>query len=189
MDKRLVSIISTIHDDSKINKDRRTRLAPRGVKKISKLLVIDKYNTYMGVDKSDQLLIYYAFSHSSKKWWKRIYFHMIEVFMVSAYIFYTNSIQAKKMSHLDFRVAVAKGLFEKLPSLLQPPPPALHVPLCLTSVGHHFMEPTTGRPDCKVCSDRSAGKHKQTQLQCKLCKRALYAYLYSEKFHTLQKYK
>ena len=67
MDKRLVSIISTIHDDSMINKDRRTRLTPTGVEKISKLLVIDKYNTYMGVDKSYQLLIYYAFSHSSKK--------------------------------------------------------------------------------------------------------------------------
>ena len=42
MDKRLVSIISTIHDDSMINKDRRTRLAPTGVEKNSKLLVIDK---------------------------------------------------------------------------------------------------------------------------------------------------
>ena len=114
MDKRLVSIISTIHDDSMINKDRRTRFTPTGVKKISKLLVIDKYNTYMGVDKSDQLLIYYAFSPSSKKWWKRIYFHMIEVSMVSAYIFYTNSIQAKKMSHLDFRVAVANHSYNHL---------------------------------------------------------------------------
>ena len=145
-------MISTIHDDSMINTDRQTRLAPTGVEKISKPLVIDKYNTYMGgVDKSDQLVIYYAFSHSSKKWWKRIFFHM-----VNAYILYTNSTHVKKMSHLDFRVAVAKGLLEKLPSLLQPPPPALHGQLRLTNVGNHFMEPTTGRPDCKVCSDRSA---------------------------------
>ena len=190
MDKRLVSMISTIHDDSMINTDRRTRLAPTGVEKISKPLVIDKYNTYMGGDdKSDQLVIYYAFSHSSKKWWKRIFFHMIEVSLVNAYILYTNSTHAKKMSHLDFRVVVAKGLLEKLPSLLQPPPPALHGQFRLTSVGNHFMEPTTGRPDCKVCSDRSAGKRKQTQLQCKLCKIALCAYPCFEKFHTLKKYK
>ena len=79
-----------------INKERRTRLAPTGVEKISKPLVMDKYNTYMGVDKADQLVIYYASSLSSKQWWKRIFFHIIDVSMVTAYVLYTNSTHGKK---------------------------------------------------------------------------------------------
>ena len=185
-----MSMISTIHDDSMINKDRRTRLGPTGVEKISKPLVIDKYITYMGgVDKSDQLVIYYAFSHSSKKWWKRIFFHMIEDSKVNAYIFYTNSIQAKKMSHLDFRVAVAKGLLEKTSITPTTTSSCITRSTPFDKCYNHYMEPTTGRPDCKVRSDRSAGKPKQTQLQCKLCKRALCVYPCFEKFHTLKKYK
>ena len=58
-DKRKVTMISTIHDDSMVSK-RRTRLAEGGIEEIMKPEVISEYNTYMGgVDKSDQLLSYH----------------------------------------------------------------------------------------------------------------------------------
>ena len=74
-DKRKVTVISTIHDDSMVVKRRRTRFATGGTEDIMKPTVIADYNTYMGgVDKSDQLLSYYPFTHRTVKWWKRAFF-------------------------------------------------------------------------------------------------------------------
>ena len=56
-DKRYVSVLSTIHDDSMVSKQRRTRQATEGVEVVQKPAVIEDYNKYMGgVDKSDHLL-------------------------------------------------------------------------------------------------------------------------------------
>ena len=55
-DKRFVSMLSTIHDDSMISKERRSRQVSGGVETIQKHAVVEEYNQYMGgVDKSDQL--------------------------------------------------------------------------------------------------------------------------------------
>jgi hypothetical protein len=71
-DKRVVTMLSTIHDTSMIQKTRRSRFSSFGQEVVTKPLVIDKYNTFMGgVDKSDQLLSYYGFSHRCVKWYKR----------------------------------------------------------------------------------------------------------------------
>ena len=51
---------------------------------VQKPAVIEDYNMYMGgVDKSDQLVTYYGFRRCSKKWWKRAFFHLIELAMVN----------------------------------------------------------------------------------------------------------
>ena len=104
-DKRKVTMISTIHYDSMVSKRRRTRLAEGEIEEIMKPEVIYEYNTYMGgVDKSDQLLSYYPFTHRTLKWWKRAFFHLLELAMVNAYIMYTLSIQrGKRLNHQQFR--------------------------------------------------------------------------------------
>ena len=64
-------MLSTIHDDSMISKEHRSRQVSGGVETIQKPAVVEEYNQYMGgVDKSDQLVVYYGFRQSSKKWWK-----------------------------------------------------------------------------------------------------------------------
>ena len=69
-------MISTIHDGSMVVKHRRTIFATGGTEDIMKPTVIADYNTYMGgMDKSDQLLSYYPFTHRTVKWWKREFFH------------------------------------------------------------------------------------------------------------------
>ena len=74
MDKRQVAMISTIHDDTMIDKRRRTRTVTGGVEVIKKPKVIDEYNRYMGgVDKADQLVTYYGFSHRTSKWYKWVF--------------------------------------------------------------------------------------------------------------------
>jgi len=51
------------------------------------------------------------------------------------------------------------------------------------------QNPTSGCPDCKVCSGRAAGKGKQTQWQCKTCKVAMCVYPCFERYHTVKHYK
>ena len=64
MDKRAVTMLSTIHDDSFITKKRQSRTAPDGQEDILKLLVVEEYNKNMGgVDTGDQLESYYGYSH------------------------------------------------------------------------------------------------------------------------------
>ena len=55
-------MLSTIHNSSMVSKQRRTRQVAGGVEVVQKPAVIEDYNMYMGgVDKSDQLVIYYFF--------------------------------------------------------------------------------------------------------------------------------
>ena len=165
-DKRVVSMLSTIHYDTMISKECRNQQTPGGVETIRKPLIIKDYNQYMGgVDKSDQLVVYYGLRRSSKKWWKRVFLHLMELTMVNTYILYCyNTPKKERITHLKFRLDVAKALLEAVhpvPALrYQPPPDAANVVLRLT--GCHFPEPAGGRPDCKVCSDRAAGKRKHS---------------------------
>ena len=89
MDKRPVAMLSTIHDTTLVPITRRTTEAESGVEQISKPLCINQYNHYMnGMEQHDQLTEYYGFTHRSKKWWKRAFFHPIEVAIVNTYILY-----------------------------------------------------------------------------------------------------
>jgi hypothetical protein len=93
MDKRPVSMLSTIHDNSMTTKVRRTRRAVGGQEEVRKPVVVEQYNKYMGgVDRSNQLLSYYGFSHRTVKWWKRAAFHLIDMAIVNAYIMKTEQL-------------------------------------------------------------------------------------------------
>ena len=87
MDKRVVAALSTIDDDPVVEIQRRTSACREGIETIQKPTIIHNYNTYMGgVEKADQLVTYYVFPHFSKKWWKQIFFHMLDTTLVNANI-------------------------------------------------------------------------------------------------------
>ena len=74
-DKRLITILSTIHSDSPISTERRNRFAPGGREVVEKPEAVVEYNKFMGgVDHGDQLLSYYGFPHRTLKWWRRAFF-------------------------------------------------------------------------------------------------------------------
>ena len=106
-DKR---VLTTMHDDSLISKSR-WKKGGGGQQVIQKPSCTDEYNSYMGgVDKAGQLLQYYGCHIVSKKWWKHVFFHMLDVTLVNAYILFYKSATGKLMSHLDFRISDARGL-------------------------------------------------------------------------------
>lgn len=86
-DKHLVALLTIIHDDNMISKSRWRKGGGQQV--VQKPSCIEEYNSYMGgVDKAGQLVQYYGCNNVSKKWWKRVFFHMLDVTLVNAYILY-----------------------------------------------------------------------------------------------------
>ena len=71
--------------------------------------MIDDYNLRMGgVDKSVQLVLYYGYFHRSRKWWKRVFFHLLDLSIVNASILY-NTLAKKSLTQLD----VCRSLIER----------------------------------------------------------------------------
>ena len=117
----------------------------------------------------DQLLMYYGFSHRSVKWWKRVFFHLLDLVLVNSHILYREATESR-ISQLDFRLAVARSLVEGYtrPQHRHRHPSTPELPLRLTE--RAFPEPIPGneRIDCVVCSNRGAGQRHTTGYRCKL---------------------
>ena len=74
-DKRIVSILTTMHREKPVEIQRRSRSAPGGREVVEKPEAVVEYNKFMGgVDRGDQLLLYYGFPHRTVKWWRRAFF-------------------------------------------------------------------------------------------------------------------
>ena len=147
------------------------------------------YGLYLHVCVGDQMVLYYGFSHKSMKWWKRVFFHLLDLALVNTHILYLMS--GNRLTQLEFRQEVAKGLLEGFQrQRAHTTPRAPDTPLRLTET-RPFLEPTPlgTRPDCRVCSDRKAGERHQTQYRCKGCKTPLCPYPCMERYHTLKDYK
>ena len=83
LDKRVVSLLTTIHDASLVSVE---RWGKKGKETVLKPSAIVEYNKYMGgVDVSDQLITYYGFPHFSQKWWKRVFYHLLDTTLVNSY--------------------------------------------------------------------------------------------------------
>ena len=57
MDKRPVAMLTTVHNESVVTKQRRPRAAQGGVEEVRKSLVVERYEFMGGVDTGDQLLL------------------------------------------------------------------------------------------------------------------------------------
>ena len=60
-----------------------------GTKDVPCPLMLETYNKSMGgVDKSDQLISYHKISRRTKKYWKTIFFHYIDIAVVNSHVLY-----------------------------------------------------------------------------------------------------
>jgi hypothetical protein len=88
-EKRLVAVLTTIHSDEVVVVERRTRLSDAGHEVIQKPKAIVEYNQYMGgVDRADQFLSYYRFSHCTVKWywWRHAFSYLFDLVVVISYV-------------------------------------------------------------------------------------------------------
>ena len=199
-------MLSTCHDTDLTEIRQRTRSAEGGVEVVKKPKLVNDYNTHMGgVDMSDQLILYYGYPHRlenwnnilitliyrSVKWWKRVFFHLVDLSIVNANILY-NEVSNKPMAQLDFRIAIILSLLEGHSPRVQQCHyvPNRELPMRLTE--RPFPEkiqattPSGGRPQCEVC--RAKGIRSQTRHRCKICKTPLHIDNCFEAYHTILYY-
>ena len=82
--KRDVFVLSTIHGTGSVEVRCRGDDTP-----FAKPTMIDEYNHYMGgVDKLDQLIYTNSFIKKSKKWWKNVFFCLLEISVINVRILY-----------------------------------------------------------------------------------------------------
>ena len=65
-----------------------------------------------GVDKFDQYKNYYPSGHHAKKWWKLLFFNLLDMAITNSYICYKNN--HDNVSLLDFRDNIVNELFHKV---------------------------------------------------------------------------
>ena len=73
--------------------------------------IISTYNCYMGgVDKNDQMKSYYGINISGKKWWTRVFFHLIDRAIFNGKVLFNESSHTSRKNLKDFKVDLAKLL-------------------------------------------------------------------------------
>ena len=198
-DKRVVTALTTIHDASDVEVERRNRNAAGGREVVHKPLAIAEYNKYMGgVDHADQLLSYYGFGHRTVKWWRRAFFFLLDTAVVNSYILYTEEHPDKKkrMTHAQFRIELANNLLcaagidiETASSPHGPHIQVLHSSARLTerhfptAIGKTATQHTVQR-DCCVCSQRKGRGRKTTIYKCRQCDLPMCVIPCFELYHT-----
>ena len=86
-----------------------------------KPLAVNRYNYSMnGVDRADQYTVYYSFVRRSIKWWRKVFFWLMEVAVVNSYILYKCH-TVRPMSHRDYRLSIIRSLAS---AFVQSAPPA-----------------------------------------------------------------
>ena len=79
--------------------------------------IVRYYNENMGgVDKADQYISYYRIHIRSKKWYHRLFFHLIDMILVNSWLLYRKDAiksglpKKDQMNQFDFRLAIAHAL-------------------------------------------------------------------------------
>ena len=142
IDKKPVQFLSNHHDPSVISEVNR-RQKDGTLKVVACPKMAKDYNSHMGfVDKADMLKSFYEISRKSKKWWHRIFWHFVDVSIVSLF---TNSCSLiKKVSLKNFRLSVADHLIE--------------VPILSKQRGRPSLKPLLIRQKPKVPDGARTGK-------------------------------
>jgi len=112
-DKRLVYTLSTLSDPAVIvDAQRRVGSA---IVPIHQPQSVCQYNKYMGgVDLHDQMRMKYDVGRNGKKWWKYLFWFLVNCCAVNAYIVYRSvsrrTTSRKRFRQLDFRMELVRDL-------------------------------------------------------------------------------
>jgi len=107
-DKRLVQMISTVHEATIVNtgqKDRKTNM------EIKKPYAVVQYNKFMkGVDRTDQYLGYYSLLRKTAvKWSKKVVLYLLNCALFNAFFVYRTLNTNKKVKYKNFLHEVGRS--------------------------------------------------------------------------------
>lgn len=155
-------------------------------------LVVKEYNKRMGgVDHFDQLKGTYSVGRRSKRWWLRLFYFLIDTSITNAFLLYKSNKKCT-LSHLEFRVGLARGLIGGftsrkrrstggMPSYVsrrklanenrQKIISAVPEEVRYTNVGDHMPCQLQSYKRCKMCSTKT--NDKRSKIMCAKCQVAL----------------
>lgn len=198
-DKRDVCLLSTNHNPE-------TQLISRSIRKnvaetIPKPIAICDYTAKMGgVDRNDHYCTSYGFAKKSLKWWRKLYFWILEVSIVNSFILYNIDRQQNNLRpvlHSTYRKELIKGLVGEVRNLSRKRGRRHSAEgddgVRLNGM-YHSLQVQEGKKtkDCAVCSNRKVpGGRKETTFYCATCpcKPGLHPNTCFDKYHTVKKYK
>nr|XP_039258511.1 piggyBac transposable element-derived protein 4-like [Styela clava] len=193
-DKRPISILSTYcNGDEVIEKQLRGSSGT-----IKKPTCIELYNKFMGgVDLADQYTSYYNFSRKSVKWWKKIFFWLIETSVTNSYIIYKlTRPEGRTVTLLKYRQMVIDDLLagvrtspKKEPKTPSPPPKKIKLANERLNGLLHIQSKEAKQRRCKVCSTKI--QRRETTYICITCfdAPALHPGNCFARYHTLLDYR
>ncbi|KAK6183184.1 hypothetical protein SNE40_010712 [Patella caerulea] len=188
-DNRDVTMCSTFHNaassDSVKRKTKNSQTGKFETIDIPFPPSVKEYNKFMGgVDLSDQLIQYYQVLRKTRKWYKTLFLHCIDIAVVNSYIIHCQmkkNMNQPTLSQLEFRRAVVNELVHE--QFLEPTPlmcsqalqPAQHLPVEIAKDINSLADntkATKGRQNCKMCWT-SLKKEVKTPWKCSACHVAL----------------
>ena len=185
-DRRIINFPTTMHKAEGAATVERTVVSEGRVTKeaVSCPPLLPDYQAFMrGVDRADQLMGYYNISRRSKKWWKRVFWYVVEVAALNAYIIHRAgypSSERSKHDYLEFRVDLAEELIgtftSRQRSVGRPRSLEHQQELRLDSSKGHLPLVDDSVHECAVCCKvrkvrklkRSEWRH-ETKIKCSTC--------------------
>ena len=151
-----------------------------------------------GVDRTDQYVQYYVFQHKTLKWYKRIFFTMVEILKFNAFRLYLASPNhqpgpgKKPLTFLQFSKLLAIGMINGFSTgQNQRGRPAL-VPAEIRLTERHMPGTFVKKSWCHVCWSRvkkgTQETRRQTKYGCLSCEKHLCLPDCFRDYHTLKNY-
>ncbi|KAK7882228.1 hypothetical protein WMY93_028402 [Mugilogobius chulae] len=178
LDTREVALCSTIHTAySGLTIKRTIRTGSEWAKKQVPCpdAVIDYNKNMGGVDLSDALIGYYKSHRKTKKWYKTLFFHFVDIAIVNGFLLYKELAKMKgegstKMNQKTFREILCKEMLTYAMGV----EPEVEKPtvITLSCMPMYYSENgTNGRKNCRNC--RENGLSRKTGVYCRSCEVSL----------------
>ena len=108
-DKRTITMLSTWHNAGTTTI---SRIVKGGQQEdIEKPVVICDYTVHMGaVDRSDHYCTSYSFMRKTLKWWRKMFFWLVEVSIMNSFILYEKVNHTTALQHLTYRQKLVEQL-------------------------------------------------------------------------------
>lgn len=195
-DRREVTMLSTVHDHQMLN-------VTKHGKTVQKPKAVIEYNKNMGaVDKSDMMISFNESARKTRKWYRKLFFHIVDICVLNSYNMFKLH-KNSKISLLDFRINLIRQLFESHHSaervtVQRPLGPNAGDKHPLRLIARHFPRPTPTpagqtrkvQRKCYVCANTTlkTKKRKDSTFECVDCNVGLCIFPCFEDFHTKKKF-
>lgn len=190
LDRREVYMLTTLVPDTVVN----TGKLYRNEEPVKKPNCVMKYNECMGsIDKTDMLLSSVECVRKTLKWYKKIFFHMIDLSLLNSYSVYKTA-TGENIPLAKFQLELIRQLLEKYSVLKKTTPKRNPKDSHERLNGRHFASNIpktengrTGRKRCIVCYANN--KRTETTFMCVPCNKSLCIIPCFEDYHTKLTYK